>query len=250
MRLAKIFPLMVCFLLASCDDKKPDTAKNPGSAVVAYQDAKNTKAGTNEKPKFYEMVNVQEKIKDASYDLGYRDKTLAYPKLVGNYPENVKSQVNLEIEKLANTFKCRGIGDQSFTASITGVSEKLLSFKFEAMRMCAKSPGPDSTEGAYTYNLTTGTLMDLNSEFMDESAKKIFTARLRKKLTEGITQKEQESKMECPKPIEINYFFVTDTGLVVGYRSDQHYYSACTTEAQIDKKELSQYIKPGSLLLH
>ena len=251
MKNTRLFLLALGLVLIACDDNKNRVpAKGVDNASLVGQESTNSAPQVAVPSQYFEMVEVDEKIPDPSYDLGYRDKTLAYPKLIGAFPENIKAQVNREVERSANAFKCSGTGDQSFTATVTHATDKLFSFKYEAMRMCAKSPRPSSTQGAYTYNMQTGKLVNLDSEFTDPSAKNAFTEMATKRLTEGVAKEERETEIECPKPIDIGYFFVTSAGVAVAYRAEDHYYSACTTEVEISKEALRRYLKPDSVLLN
>lgn len=247
----KLFLPILGFILSACDDAKNQAPVQIfESTNVIRQETKASTPGVAVPSPNFEIIKIEEKTPDPAHELGSWDKTLAYPKLIGPYSETLKAQVNSEIERSANAFKCSGNGDQAFTATVTHATDKLFSFKYEAMHMCAKSPRPSSKQGAYTYNMQTGKLMDLDSEFMDPSTKNDFTAMATKRLNEGVAKEERETEMECPKPIDIGYFFVTSTGVAVAYRADDHYYSACTTEVEISKEALRRYLKPDSLLLN
>ena len=225
--------LLSTTLLASCD-LNASSGKNPQQAGASPDSV-------------FTLVEVSEKVEDPASPFGYWEVTKSFPKLSDS--QSSAQAVNGAIEQIVSKYSCDSPGDEAFNSEVSYSSGELLSFHYEAMWMCQSMPSPDSTTGAATFDLKTGQLINIDSEFSSPDKKKAAYTLLREALDKKVSQIEQDNGMTCNNRSSLDGYYVTDSEIVFLHDASTHDESVCGTEVALKKSDAGKYLRGDSLLL-
>ena len=236
----KITYILLFAILTSCSDGASDANKPTNISTEQTLSApQNTISAVS-----YRMISTEDGEDDASLAQGYWQSLTSYPELNGQIKEPVKIKINEAIIKLSKEYSCETYGDYSFSSDVTFINSELFSMTYEIMWLCPKMASPDSTIGALNYNLLTGEVIHLESEFANASAHNDLLLMLSNKLSS-----QNKDNKDCPAKDKYSYFYKTKTSLFFVADVQQHSDSGCITEIEISKDEMTKYLKAESLLL-
>lgn len=233
-----LFYLLFAIGITACDknNSEPDTS--------IKVDAKDSSANNS----LFKYIEVSEKIDSPASPLGYWDKNLRYPQIIGLSDSEMATNINKTIIKLVEEYKCSPEGEQGFESEVTFVNKSVISFKYDAMWMCDSMPGPDSVAGAATIDLSTGKIIVLADELIDMTAVDKLKNRVAGEVHK-LLQAKNVTGADCPETSGEQLYYLTKDYIVFRASFSEHSDSACEVEAKINLNESRQFLKPNSKLL-
>ncbi len=237
--IAFLFSAVIIITSGYFKNKDDHTNKVKNNAVVTQV----------QNPADYQQIVVEKTIKDKMSPMGYWEVSLSYPKITGDFPENIKAKINKAIADHVGKYGCSDLGDHTFVSATKYFDKELLSMAYETIWMCSTMPAPDSGSGALTFNLLTGEPLLLSSEFIDDKAGIEFFSILSEKIKSQTLALQTQYEIDCPEITTHSYFYKTEDAIVLVAEAPFHSDSECTIEIEFGSSEMKRFLKPGSLLL-
>jgi hypothetical protein len=194
----------------------------------------------------HEQKTISHSVQDEMSPLGFWETQIKYPIFVNPAKNSALETINSEITLIAEKHRCDDDkGDKQFIGSITFLSESVVSIQYADTWLCAGMPHPDGRIGAVTYNMKTGKTITLADELI-EGTKEEFSQKIITQLNQ--TLKTKGSDDTCGQVSNWSYFYLTATETVFTYAADDYSESHCTSEVQINIKDMQQYLNKDSIL--
>ncbi len=232
--LIKAFFLFFLGFLVSCSDES-----NANSKKELVESVKNEQA----QDIGYRMIEHERKIKDDSSPVGEWIVSINYPEIHGKIDGKVKTKINNAISILPDKYGCDENGEYTFSSEVKYLDIHLLGLNYYALWSCSGGPY-QSTSEALVFNLDTGSIVSLESEFINDKKRASFYS-----IVLGEIKKELKAGEDCPIKDKFDYFYKTKESLVFVAEMEFHVDSGCITEIKYPLAEMKNYLKSDSLLL-
>jgi len=155
-------------------------------------------------------------------------------------------KINQELKELVAEPICESKeGDYFFSAELTLLSEKHLSFKYDEMEYCVPMPHPASYSGGITFSLKTSKKISLAEEIKNND----LLDKLKKDVLKKAKDKLQEDD-SCsePEPEFSEKYYMNANSIVFIEFFPFHSDSACEIEVEMPISEMTKYLKSNSEL--